>query len=67
MTKSKYVTEIEIIDPDTNAPVSISVYKEIENGGIFAIDSSYIDQVFEDGEDIIVNSLFHNNETILID
>lgn len=41
--KAKFIKEIELTDPDTNLPVSIAVYKE-EAGGMFAVDSSYIEQ-----------------------
>jgi len=51
MKKAKFVTEITVVDPDTNAPVEIAVYKH-ENGGIFAIDSSYIEQVLNEDEPV---------------
>lgn len=41
---AQYVKEITVIDPDTKAEVELTVYKH-ENGGMFAIDSSFIDQV----------------------
>ena len=47
MKSAKFVKIIDIIDPDTNCPVEISVYKH-ENGGMFAIDSSYLEQCFSD-------------------
>ena len=43
----KYVKEIMITDPDTGGEVDIAVYKH-EGGGMFAIDSSFIDQVLDD-------------------
>jgi len=48
MANAKYVNEIEVIDPDTKGVIHMSVYKH-ENGGMFALDSSYIDQVVEEG------------------
>ena len=55
MKTAKFISEISVIDPDTNQPINISVYKH-ENGGIFAIDSSYIEQVLDDDfEDGIVS------------
>jgi len=52
--KAKFVKEITVIDPDSNNEVSMSVFKH-ENGGMFAIDSSYIEQVLcsEDDESSI--------------
>jgi hypothetical protein len=44
MTKAYFVREITEIDPDTKLPVELELYKH-ENGGMFAVDSSYLDQV----------------------
>jgi len=50
MKTAKFVTEIKVKDPDTNLPVEISLFKH-ENGGMFALDSSYIVQVLpEEGD-----------------
>ncbi len=43
MNKAKLVKEITVTDPDSKADVQLTVYKH-ENGGIFAIDSSFLDQ-----------------------
>lgn len=42
MKIAKYITELTVIDPDTNLPVEISFYKDMESKAIFGIDSSYI-------------------------
>lgn len=42
MPKAKLVTQITVIDPDTQAEVIINIYKE-EGGGMIGIDESYID------------------------
>lgn len=42
-TAAKFVTEVEVIDPDTKNPIKVSIYKE-EHGGMIGIDSSYIEQ-----------------------
>jgi hypothetical protein len=42
MVKAKLITQITVIDPDTNTPVQIDIYKE-KTGGMFGVDSSYID------------------------
>lgn len=44
MKKAYFVREITEIDPDTKLPVELEVYKH-ENGGMFAVDSSFLDQV----------------------
>jgi len=40
---AKFVETISIIDPDTNGEVNLEVYKH-PNGGMFAVDSSYLEQ-----------------------
>jgi len=44
MKKAYFVKEVTVIDPDSKGEVELSVYKH-ENGGMFAIDSSFLDQV----------------------
>jgi len=44
MQKATFIKEITVEDPDTGQPIEMEVYKH-ENGGMFAIDSTYIDQV----------------------
>jgi hypothetical protein len=44
--KVTFIKEITVIDPDTNLPVEISVYKE-EAGGMFAVDSSFLSNTDE--------------------
>ena len=48
ISKAKFVKEVSVIDPDSKGQVEIVIYKH-ENGGMFGIDSSYVDQVL--GED----------------
>lgn len=47
--RAKYVKEITVIDPDSGGEVELAVYKH-DNGGMFAIDSSWIEQVPEETE-----------------
>ncbi len=49
MTTAKFVCEIMIKDPDTKGKVEVAIYKH-ENGGLFGIDSSYLDQVADEDE-----------------
>ena len=44
MKTAKFVREITVIDPDSKGEVSMSVFKH-ENGGMFAVDNSFLDQV----------------------
>jgi hypothetical protein len=66
---AKFVNEITVTDPDTNLPVELSVFKH-SNGGMFAIDSSYYDQVCEENDmgEIILNDPLNdeNSEVELI-
>jgi hypothetical protein len=48
-TRAKFVKEIVVEDPDTGNLIEMEVYKH-ENGGMFGIDTSYVDQVLGDGE-----------------
>jgi hypothetical protein len=56
---AKFVTEIKVKDPDTNAPVEISLFKH-ENGGMFAVDSSYIVQVLPEEGDCFIPDPFND-------
>lgn len=47
--EAKFIKEIEVTDPDSNATVHLALYKH-ENGGMFAMDSSFVDQVLEDDD-----------------
>jgi len=44
MKKAYFVTEITVIDPDSKGEVEVAMYKH-ENGGMFGVDSSFLDQV----------------------
>ena len=39
--KAKQVSEIVVIDPDSNAPVHVAIFK-LETGGMMGIDSSFL-------------------------
>ena len=43
--KYTLLKEICVIDPDTNDPVHLEVWKDNNSGGVFAIDSNFLDQV----------------------
>ena len=43
MKEAYFVVKITVIDPDSKALVEMEVYKH-ENGGMFAVDSSFLDQ-----------------------
>ena len=43
--KYTYIHELCVHDPDTDEPVHIEVWKDNNSGGMFAIDSSFLEQV----------------------
>lgn len=59
--RAKFVEEIKVMDPDTGNLIEMEVYKH-ENGGMFAIDSSFLEQVAEEEE-----SLGETPETVIMD
>jgi len=64
MQRAKFVKEITVDDPDTGVPIEMEVYKH-ENGGMFAIDSSYLEQVADkdmNGETIITDPFYSTYE-----
>lgn len=42
-TTAKYITEVQIVDPDSNMPVNVAIYKE-SSGAMIGVDSSYVEQ-----------------------
>lgn len=55
--KAKFVKQITVTDPDSNAPVELAVFKH-ENGGMFALDSSFIEQVLPEGGECFIPDIF---------
>jgi len=56
MNKARFVMEVQVNDPDhPSLMVDVSIYKH-ENGGMFGMDSSYIEQLdgISDDDDITV-------------
>jgi hypothetical protein len=46
MINTKQISEITLIDPDTNLPVEVTILK-LETGGIIGIDSSFLSNTDE--------------------
>ena len=53
MNTAKFVEEITVTDPDTKGLVELDVFKH-ENGGMFAIDATFLDQCFDEDEDPVI-------------
>ena len=50
MKKAYFVAQVTVTDPNTGADVELEVYKH-QNGGMFAIDASYLESIGDIGED----------------
>lgn len=70
MKKYIVIQTTTVIDPETKNPVDIEVLKDIQTGGIFAIDSSFLEQIEDfynpftgeeekDLEEIKIGNLFY--------
>ena len=61
-----FLKEITIKDTtDNDVEVQIMIFKDIKSGGVFGIDSSFVEQVFDDEEVVKVNEPINNREVIL--
>jgi|ERR1035437_1412609 hypothetical protein len=54
---AKFVKEITVVDPDSKGEVELSVFKH-QNGGMFAIDSSFLAQACGDDDDLVIPDPF---------
>ncbi|MAA94909.1 MAG: hypothetical protein CML22_06980 [Rheinheimera sp.] len=63
MDIARFVTEVQVVDPDTQAPVDVAIYKLESNGAMFGVDSSYIVTLSDDDP---VNCPFTGDEIQLI-
>lgn len=64
MNTAKFVKDVTVIDPDTLGEVEVTIFKH-ENGGMFGIDASYIEQELEEDNEITVDP-FNVNESVLL-
>ena len=63
---ARYVPEVTVIDPDSKGEVSLSVFKHNQGDGMFAIDSSFLDQCFEDDEDPEIDDPLNKGQEIIL-
>lgn len=54
---ASFVKEITVQDPDTGDNVQLEVYKH-ENGGLFAMDASYLEGDSNDDSNMVINDPF---------
>ena len=62
-----FVTEFTVRDPETKAIVTLAVYKHEQSGGMFAVDSSFLEQNFEDDETPMISDPFNNDALVELD
>jgi hypothetical protein len=61
-----FVKEVTVIDPDSKGEVELAVFKH-SNGGMFALDSSFIVQCLdEDNDPEIADPLNENGKVFLV-
>jgi hypothetical protein len=61
MNQATFVVEVTVVDPDSKGDVQLSVFKH-ENGGMFAVDSSFLDQCFDDDVDPLIPDPFFTQD-----
>ncbi len=64
MSKAILVTEVTVTDPQSGGEVQVSIFKDPKSGGMFGVDSSYIEQNFEDDEEVVVRNPISPNYPI---
>ena len=64
VNKAHHVAELTVLDPDSNAPVQVSIYKDSISGAMFGIDSSYLLTLSD--EDTVIEP-FNGKDVLLLD
>jgi hypothetical protein len=59
-----FVKEVTVTDPDSGGEVAIAIYKHENSGGMFGVDSSFIEQMFEDDEVAMIADPFNANSFV---
>ena len=63
---AEFVSEIMVKDPDSKLRVEMSVFKHNDSGGMFAVDSSYLDQCFDDDTNPVIADPFNDGLTVTL-
>ena len=61
-----FTKEIEVRDPDSRHNVQMSVFKHEDSGAMFAIDSSYLEQCFDDDTDPVIPDPFNPEQNVML-
>ena len=64
-TTAMFIKGVNVIDPETKAEVSLSVYKDKTSGALIGIDSSWFN-TFSDDENIHIPSPFNAGQQCLL-
>lgn len=48
MPRAVFVTEVEVTDPESQAPVMVSIYKDEVSGAMFGVDSSFVERMSDE-------------------
>jgi hypothetical protein len=67
MNKAKFVTEVDVQDPDTGGWVSVAIFKCENSAGMFGVDASYLEHLADEDEDLIVVEPYNEIQTQLVD
>jgi len=63
---AEFVREIDQKDPESGLPVAMSVFRHNESGAMFAVDSSYLEQCFDDDTDPVIPDPFNEGMSITL-
>jgi len=63
---AEFVKEVSVKDPDSGGWVEMAVFKHNDSGGMFAVDSSYLDQCFDDDTDPVIQDPFNDGQTVTL-
>jgi hypothetical protein len=61
-----FFAEVLTTDPDSKFEVRVSMFKHLQSGGIFGIDSSFLTENFADEEEVIVNDPFDGQRKVML-
>lgn len=61
---AKFIKEITVVDPDSGGDVAIAVFKHNQSGGMFAIDSSFLEQCTDEDEAAMIADPFNNDSLV---
>jgi len=65
MRTAGLVKEITVIDPESKGEVQLSVYKH-ENGGMFAMDSSFLEQCHDSDTYPVIRDPFESEGDLML-